>query len=69
LSKRAYQGSTLGHFYFTTNEPAPVEIGNTRGNTGAIPQEIPQEIPTEIPQEIPTEIPQEIPTEIPQAIP
>jgi hypothetical protein len=65
LSKRAYQGRTLGHFYFTTNEPAPVEIGNTGGNTGgnteAIPQEIPQEIPTVTPQEIPTEIPQAIP--------
>jgi hypothetical protein len=81
LSKRAYQGRTLGHFYFTTNEPAPVEIGNTGGNTGgntrpipqaipeAIPQAIPQAIPREIPTEIPTEIPQEIPTEIPQAIP
>ena len=73
LSKRAYQGRTLGHFYFTTNEAAPPEIGNTAGNTGgntggnteAIPQAIPQAIPTEIPQEIP----QEIPTEIPQAIP
>ena len=73
LSKRAYQGRTLGHFYFTTNEPAPPEIGNTAGNTEAIPQaiptEIPQAIPTEIPQAIPTEIPQAIPTEIPQEIP
>src|SRR4028118_2013906 len=77
LSKRAYQGRTLGHFYFTTNEPAPVEIGNTGGNTEgntggntqAIPQEIPQQIPQEIPQEIPQQIPQEIPTVIPQAIP
>lgn len=77
LSKRAYQGRTLGHFYFTTNEPAPGEIGNTGANTGAnsgantetIPQAIPQEIPQAIPQEIPTEIPQEIPTVIPQAIP
>jgi hypothetical protein len=77
LSKRAYQGRTLGHFYFTTNEPAPIEIGNTGGNTGgntraipqAIPTEIPQAIPTVIPQEIPTVIPQEIPTEIPQEIP
>jgi hypothetical protein len=77
LSKRAYQGRTLGHFYFTTNEPAPIEIGNTGGNTGAIPQEtpqetpqaVPQEIPQEIPQAVPQEIPIEIPIEIPQAIP
>ncbi|MGB7712949.1 MAG: DUF3747 domain-containing protein [Microcoleus sp.] len=35
LTKRAYQGRTLGHFYFTTNQPAPSEIGgNTGGNTG-----------------------------------
>ena len=73
LSKRAYQGRTLGHFYFTTNEAAPIEIGNTGGNTEAIPQAIPQAVPQAIPQAIPTvipqEIPQEIPIEIPQAIP
>ena len=49
LSKRAYQGRTLGHFYFTTNQSAPGEIGNTGGNTEAIPQPIPQPIPQEIP--------------------
>jgi N-acetylmuramoyl-L-alanine amidase len=77
LSKRAYQGRTLGHFYFTTQEPAPVEIGNTgantgantRGNTGGNTEALPQKIPQEIPQEIPTVIPQEIPTVIPQEIP
>lgn len=69
LSKRAYQGRTLGHFYFTTNEPAPIEIGNTGGNTGAIPQAVPQEIPQAIPQETPIEIPQEIPQAVPQEIP
>jgi N-acetylmuramoyl-L-alanine amidase len=69
LSKRVYQGRTLGHFYFTTNEPAPVEIGNTGGNTGGNIEAIPQEIPTVIPQEIPQEIPQVIPQEIPQEIP
>ncbi len=73
LSKRAYQGRTLGHFYFTTNEPAPPEIGNTAGNTGGNTggntEAIPQATPQEIPQAIPTVIPQEIPTEIPQAIP
>ena len=69
LSKRAYQGRTLGHFYFTTNEPAPIEIGNTRGNTGAIPQAVPQEIPQAIPQAVPQAVPQEIPQEIPIEIP
>ncbi|MEG3832752.1 MULTISPECIES: DUF3747 domain-containing protein [unclassified Microcoleus] len=65
LSKRAYQGRTLGHFYFTTNQAAPEEIGNTGGNTEAIPQPIPIPIPT--PQPTPQPIPQEIP--IPQPIP
>ena len=67
LSKRAYQGRTLGHFYFTTNQPAPEEIGNTGGNTEVIPQPIPQPIPIPIPQPIPQEIP--IPQPIPQEIP
>ena len=61
LSKRAYQGRTLGHFYFTTNQPAPGTIGNTGGNTEAIPQPTPQPIPQPIPQPTPQEIPQEIP--------
>ncbi|MEG4071204.1 DUF3747 domain-containing protein [Microcoleus sp. Pol14C2] len=75
LSKRAYQGRTLGHFYFTTNQPAPEEIGNTGGNTGgnteATPQPIPQPIPIPIPtpQPIPQPIPQPSPQPIPQEIP
>lgn len=34
LTKRAYQGRTLGHFYFTSNQPAPGDTGNTGGNIG-----------------------------------
>ncbi|MEG4440367.1 DUF3747 domain-containing protein [Microcoleus sp. AT9_B5] len=67
LSKRAYQGRTLGHFYFTTNQPAPAEIGNTGGNTEVIPQPTPQPTPQPIP--IPIPIPQPTPQEIPQPIP
>jgi len=67
LSKRAYQGRTLGHFYFTTNQPAPLEIGNTGGNTEATPQATPQPIPIPIP--IPQPIPQPTPQPIPQEIP
>ncbi len=69
LSKRAYQGRTLGHFYFTTNEPAPGEIGNTGGNTEAIPQATPQATPQPIPIPIPQPIPQETPQATPQPIP
>ncbi len=69
LSKRAYQGRTLGHFYFTTNEPAPGEIGNTGGNTEAIPQATPQATPQPIPIPIPQPTPQETPQATPQPIP
>jgi hypothetical protein len=33
FTKRAYQGRTLGHFYFTSDRPAPGDTGNTGGNT------------------------------------
>ncbi|MEG4812502.1 DUF3747 domain-containing protein [Microcoleus sp. F8-D3] len=77
LSKRAYQGRTLGHFYFTTNQPAPTEIGNTGGNTEVIPQPTPQPTPQPIPIPIPIQQPtpqpipiqQPTPQEIPQEIP
>ncbi|WP_242716333.1 DUF3747 domain-containing protein [Microcoleus vaginatus] len=69
LSKRAYQGRTLGHFYFTTNQSAPGEIGNTGGNTGGNTEAIPQPIPIPIPQPIPQAIPQPIPQTVPQPVP
>ncbi|MEG4396145.1 DUF3747 domain-containing protein [Microcoleus sp. BROC3] len=69
LSKRAYQGRTLGHFYFTTNQSAPGEIGNTGGNTGGNTEAIPQPIPIPIPQPLPQPIPQPSPQPIPQEIP
>ncbi|MEG4044745.1 DUF3747 domain-containing protein [Microcoleus sp. Pol17_C1] len=79
LSKRAYQGRTLGHFYFTTNQSAPEEIGNTGGNTGGNTEAIPQPIPIPIPipqpspqpitQPSPQPIPQPSPQPIPQEIP
>ncbi|WP_071883991.1 DUF3747 domain-containing protein [Oscillatoria nigro-viridis] len=69
LSKRAYQGRILGHFYFTTNQPAPLEIGNTGGNTGGNTEAIPQPTPQPIPIPIPIPIPQATPQPIPQEIP
>ncbi|MEG4277957.1 DUF3747 domain-containing protein [Microcoleus sp. MON1_C1] len=69
LSKRAYQGRTLGHFYFTTNQSAPGEIGNTGGNTEAIPQPIPQPIPIPIPPPLPQPSSQPLPQPLPQPSP